>query len=113
MPAAAVAETFNAAEDTVEEGSEEDSQHPQQQAIESSAYLTFIERVSALCTLKRKDALDTSSSSSSTDSSDSGTTATASGKMARSSGGGRSWMSGRLGRSKKGSDQVRFGRVTF
>ena len=111
IPEAVVADTFSAAEDTVEESSDEDSQQPQQQATERSAYLTFIERVSALCTLKRKDALDTSSNSSnSTDSSDSTGTATATavtaagGKMAR----GRSWMSGRLGRSKKGSDQVRF-----
>lgn len=96
-----MAETFSAAEDA-EEG-REDSPLPRTE----SPYLTFVERVSALCTLKRKDVVDSSDDSS--DSAASAGTAAAYGKSGMAPNSGRSWMSERLGLSKKSSDQVRGG----
>lgn len=60
-----------------------------------STYLKFIERFAAFC--QRSDAMSSSD--------DSDSAAPRRRRLGRT--GGRSWMSGRLGRSKKGPDQVR------
>lgn len=67
-----------------------------------STYLKFLERFASFC--QRSDAF-----SSSDDSSDSA--AQLGRGLGRTS--GRSWMSGRLGRSKKSPDQVRFSSATM
>lgn len=60
-----------------------------------STYLKFIERFASFC--QRSDAMSSSD--------DSDSAAPLDGGFGRT--GGRSWMHGRLGRSKKGPDQVR------
>ena len=59
-----------------------------------STYLKFIERFASFC--QRSDAM----------SSDDSDSAAPLGRGLGRAGGGRSWISGRLGRSKKGPDQV-------
>lgn len=89
LSAAAMADSGNPSE-----GSGDGKGKPQSRASGSqSLYLRFIERFASLC----------HSAGSSSDESDSA--APARQRLARSSTG--SWISGRLGRSKKGSDQVK------
>lgn len=87
------ADSGNSPEDSGEVRSEA------QQQWESSCYSSLIDSLSALCTLKRKDAIGSSDSEDDHE--------TQGQKRAMARGRGRKWMSGRLGRLKKIPKQVR------